>query len=82
MHQLFLGVTTRVTKEVQEWCTAAKKYSSLVRHIAVKNRQVMDLHLSWCKIQPHMGGKLGGWVSENFLGFVQLATIGILLKQF
>jgi len=72
MHQLFLGVTKTIILEVQNWCTLRKKHSSLKRHINAMNKMVMQLHLSWCKVQPYVGDKLGGWVSENYLGFARL----------
>jgi len=72
MHQLFLGVTKRIMMEVQNWLALRKKYSALVRLVSHKTKEVMDLHLSWCKIQPYQGGKMGGWVSENYVGFARL----------
>ena len=29
---------------------------------------VQALRLDWCKAIPYGGGKLGGWVLENYLG--------------
>ena len=72
MHELFLGVTKSVISETQEWCSLRHKFATLKRYLGERNRAIMELHLSWCKIQPYAGDKLGGWVSENYMGFARI----------
>ena len=72
MHQLFLGITQSIMYEIQCWCTMRGQYSGMRKLIHSQGRKVMDLHLSWCKIQPHTTDSLGGWVSENYLGFARI----------
>jgi hypothetical protein len=33
---------------------------------------VSELQLSWCKVIKFSGGKMAGWVSENYLGLVRI----------
>ncbi len=35
---------------------------------------VQQLQLDWCKVLPYKGGKLGGWVLENYLGFFRVSV--------
>ena len=73
MHLLFLGAEKSITFEIQDWAAMRNKYSSLRRQLEKMNDEVERLHLSWCKVQPYKGEKLGGWVSENFVGFARIA---------
>jgi len=69
MHQLFLGLVKTMCFEIQDWTALRNKYSSMRRVLEIMTLDVQKLRLSWCKIEPYRGEKLGGWVSENFLGF-------------
>ena len=72
MHQLFLGLVDTVMGEVQSWCSLRRKFESMKAAVDKRNRLIMELHLSWCKTQPYTTDKLGGWISENFLGFARI----------
>lgn len=73
MHQLFLGVEKNMAFLIQDWAALRNKYSSLQRELCILTNQIESLHLSWCKVQPYKGDKLGGWVSENFRAFSRLS---------
>jgi hypothetical protein len=68
MHLLFLGVVKTVVQRVEEWMSNKGKCSAFLDEATSVLQGVEHLHLSWCKLQPFSGGKIGGWVSENFLG--------------
>ena len=68
MHQLFLGITKNQTLAIQDWAAMRNKYSTLRRQLEERTTMVEQLHLSWCKVQPYTGEKLGGWYSKTSLG--------------
>ena len=72
MHLLFLGIMKNTVFEIQDWAALRNKYSSMRRTMLISCASLERLHLSWCKVQPCKGEKLGGWVSENFLGFARV----------
>lgn len=72
MHILFLGLAKTTTFMVQEWASRRKKYTSLRKAIQTESSKLEKLRLSWLKVQSYQGDKLGGWVSENYLGFMRV----------
>ena len=72
MHSLFRAMGKKIGMWIQVWSVCRKKYASLREALEVKTQKVGKLGLSWLKVQPYKGKKLGGWVSENFLGFVRV----------
>jgi hypothetical protein len=74
MHLLFLGLQKTTMRGVDiDWLKTNKKYASFMRYSNGVLEGVQRLNLSWCKAIPYKGGKLGGWVSENFLAVARLA---------
>jgi len=69
MHQLFLGLVKTACFEIQDWAALRNKYSTMRGTLELMTSELQKLRLSWCKIEPYRGEKLGGWVSENFMGF-------------
>jgi hypothetical protein len=74
MHLLFLGVVKTVTKTIQEWCKVRGTQSAFVRSVKGLLKGIKKFNLDWCKTIEYSGGKLGGWVSENYLGFIRVAS--------
>lgn len=72
MHLLFLGVVKTMVFTVQEWAARRKKYTTLRESMKELSSELEGLKLSWLKIQPYQGKKLGSWVSENFMGFARV----------
>ena len=72
MHLLFLGLVKNDVFEYQLWATRQKKGKSLRAGLLSMTQEVERLHLSWCKVQPYKGDKLGGWYSENFVGLARV----------
>ncbi len=73
MHLLFLGCCKSMVFEYQKWARLSNKFSALRRGLLEATQEIENLHIGWCKVQPYKGDKLGGWVSENFLGFARIA---------
>ena len=72
MHLIFLGVVKAVLKQTFQFCRLARIQKALntvgdhmvemVRRIGLKN----------VRLEPLEGGNLGGWVSENYVGFMKI----------
>ena len=74
MHLLFLGIVKNLTiSDIPEWASQQNKLSTIRRELLQRTSEVEKLHLAWCKVQPYKGEKLGGWYSENFMGFARIA---------
>ena len=72
MHLVFLGVTKTVAMMIQDWAKGRSKGTAFLKFADGVLEGVQCLNLSWCKVLPYSGGKLGGWVSENYLAFARL----------
>jgi hypothetical protein len=72
MHLLFLGVVKTTVLMAQRWLKNKGKSPAFIKETAKLLEWVEDLKLSWCKVIPYRGGKLGGWVSENYLALSRL----------
>ncbi len=71
MHLLFLGVVKTVVISLDEWLKLRGK-SERFLSCACYLSAVSELQLSWCKVIKFSGGKMAGWVSENYLGLVRI----------
>ena len=72
MHILFLGIVKKSVLWLQDWSTCQKKYTALQIELEKRTRMIRQLGLSWMKMEPYKGKKLGGWVSENYLAFCRV----------
>ena len=72
MHLLFLGIQKNLTSDLKDWSTLRGKYQFMKKELESRSRLVESFHLSWCKMEPYVGEKLGGWVSENYLALTRL----------
>ena len=72
MHLLFLGVVKTTIQLVREWAKKRCKYQSFLTYCNGTFETVQSLGLSWCRVLPYSSGKLGGWVSENYLAACRL----------
>ena len=72
MHLLFLGIQKNLTSDMKEWATLRAKSQIMRKELESRSREIESFHLSWCKMEPYVGEKLGGWVSENYLAFTRL----------
>ena len=68
MHLLFLRITkTVVSSMVQVWMLGRSKKAAFLRYANAAMSLPIRLGLDWCKAIPFGGGKLGGYVAENYL---------------
>ena len=72
MHLLFLGVVKTTIIQIQNCLSAQSKLGSFLKSTNSYLREFLSMSIEWLPIQPYQGGKLGGWVSENFLGFSRI----------
>ena len=72
MHMVFLGVVKTVTYQIQEWTKLRGKYTAFLSYMLGTLCSLRSLNLSWLNILSYEGGKLGGWVSENYVGFLRV----------
>lgn len=73
MHLLFLGLMKTVMLTTKDWLTDLGKFASFVRFAGGVMESVQQLNLSWCKAIAFKNGKLGGWVSENYLAMARIS---------
>jgi hypothetical protein len=57
---------------VTKWLKAVNKHTSFVENNADYLNAFQSMSLDWLMVLPFGKGKLGGWVSENFLGFSRI----------
>ena len=72
MHLLLLGIQKTMMKTIKTWQTTSGVQASFFRHTKGLLESIQKLNLSWCKTVPYKEGKLGGWVSENYLAMARL----------
>jgi hypothetical protein len=72
MHLLFLGIVKSSVLIIQEWLVSMRKNDSFIRNNAKHLEHLADMSIDWLRVIKYTGGKLGGWVSENYLGFARV----------
>jgi hypothetical protein len=72
MHLLFLGVIKTTIQKIQQWTKERGKHTAFLTYSKGIFESVQKLGLDWCRCVPYKTGKLGGWVSENYLGAARL----------
>ncbi|KAL7571097.1 hypothetical protein ACA910_014708 [Epithemia clementina (nom. ined.)] len=72
MHLLFLGIVKSAIEQTTKWLKKRMKYGSFVKTTDGLLEMVQHLNLDWCRVLGFQRGKLGEWVSENYLGFARL----------
>ena len=72
MHLLFLGVIKSDIQMVQKWTILCRRNGSFLKYAGKALENVQMLGLEWCKIILYGSGKLGGWVSENYMSMGRL----------
>lgn len=72
MHLIFLGIVKTTNIIIQSCLSAQTKWKSFKRSTETYLKEFQIMTIEWIPIQPYQGGKMGGWVSENFLGFSRI----------
>ncbi len=70
----FSGVVKTCIQLVHDKMTRQHKSSIFVKYARGSLESIQILGLSWCKCMSFKTGKLGGWVSENYLAHARLIT--------
>ena len=73
MH-LFSGVTKTVVRSIQNWAAMRGTRSSFLQYASNLLDPIQELQLSWCKCLSYTGGKLPGWVSENYIALSRVSA--------
>lgn len=73
MHLIFLGVTKRTNQEIHEWCTMRRRGTAFSTYANGILESVQKLQLDNFKVLPYREGTLGGWISENHLGWLRVS---------
>ncbi|KAL7570593.1 hypothetical protein ACA910_017644 [Epithemia clementina (nom. ined.)] len=69
MHLLFLDIVKSAMEQTTKWLKKQMTYKSFVKTTDGLLEMVQHLNLDWCRVLGFQRGNLGGWVSENYLGF-------------
>lgn len=69
MHLLFLGAVQGITGFIHSWLRKHGKYSNFMRLVESRLNGFGKFKLSWLRMLPYKGDRLGGWVSENYVSF-------------
>jgi len=72
MHLIFLGVIKTTIQMIAEWTKERGKHTAFLQYSKGTFESVQKLGLDWCRCVPYKNGKLGGWVSENYLAAARL----------
>ena len=73
MHLLFLGVWKSIIEIGMDWLSLNHQEAAFIRYARGILQKINKLYLSYCMVLEYKAGKLGGWVSENYLGFARVA---------
>ena len=70
MHLLLLGIQKTTMNRIKLWHTLRRQ--NFIKYTEGILDDVQKLNLCWCKAIKYKSGKLGGWVSENYLAMARL----------
>jgi hypothetical protein len=73
MHLLFLGLVKVVIHSITLWLKSLNKHNSFLESNAKFLDKFKAMSIDWLAVLPYTGGKLGAWVSENYLGFSRIS---------
>jgi hypothetical protein len=73
MHLVFLGVVQGISGFIHSWLRKHGKFSNFMRLAEGRLNPLAKFKLSWMKMLPYKGDRLGGWVSENYVSFSRIA---------
>jgi len=72
MHLLLLGIQKTTMKKIKKWHSLQRSGTNFINYTSGKLDHIQKLNITWCKAMPYKSGKLGGWVSENYLAMTRL----------
>ena len=71
MH-LLSGITKSTVRCIQQWTACHGNKTSFLKYALRLLDPVQDLQLPWCKCPSYTGGKLPGWVSEDYMSLSRI----------
>jgi hypothetical protein len=74
MHLIFLGVVQGISGFIHSWLRKHGKFANFMRLAEGRLNPLVKFKLSWLKMLPYKGDRLGGWVSENYVSFSRIMT--------
>jgi len=72
MHLLGLGIIKTCMNDFMDVLKHKNAYTIFFRLSKNILLGIQQLNVSWCKILTWEEGKLGGWISENYLGYARI----------
>jgi hypothetical protein len=82
MHLLFLGMVESAVELIIMWCKRKRLYTKLRKKSQGAMKGLEVLGLSWLKILDMRNGKMGGWISENYMAFSRIAPWWYTILEF
>jgi hypothetical protein len=79
MHLVFLGAVKGIVQFIHLWLKKHGRYANFMRLAEQRLNTFVKFNLTWFRILPYKGKKLGGWVSENFVSFTRICKWFYLL---
>ena len=79
MHLVFLGAVKGTVEFIHLWLRSHGQYAPFMRQALPRLKTFVKFNLTWFRILPYKGDKLGGWVSENFVSFTRICKWFYLL---
>ena len=73
MHLLFLGIVKTVALEIHSWAKMRSQNNILVGYLQSVLDPLTTFNLNWLKVINYVGGKMGGWVSENYIALARIS---------
>lgn len=87
MHLLFHGIVKKIIRWISQYFVHKKLGAQFLKYVSFHNvNEIKDKNLEWCKSEEYSGGKLQGWVAEQYLAHARLLPwfygwIDVLLKN-
>lgn len=72
MHLLFLGIVSTTLEKIQDWLTVQNQNAPFLKANSHFLTEFKKMTIDWIPILPYTKGKLGAWVSENYLAFSRI----------
>jgi hypothetical protein len=72
MHLMFLGIVSTTIEKIQDWLTVQHKNATFLSKTSHYLLEFKNITIDWMPILQYTKGKLGAWVSENYLAFSRI----------
>jgi hypothetical protein len=69
---MFLGIVSMTLEKIQDWLTIQHKNATFLTNTMHYLREFKKVTIDWLPVLSFTRGKLGAWVSENYLAFSRI----------